>query len=273
MKNLKILNASALICFSLLGIAGGVCGISTLTMASNGSLKGDKGDPGEKGDKGDPGEKGEKGEKGSQGIQGEKGDKGDQGEPGVAGIDGKDGEDGKNGTSPYPTAWYSFKPEHPEGGAKIDYTFRYLSEKIIEYKYKWYITGGYSTFIKYGDYFSTYSKESTWNSIECWLKSATIEFSRLYSTDIGELSEYPNALKAANALAGSPALALNPQNGDDITKAEFDSLRISITPEALTYCFTDWVTEVFSSAVNNTLYSVSDCTWDITIMEDGKKVN
>lgn len=242
MKFLKALSVSALICFSILGTIGGVCGLTTISMAMNGTLKGEKGD------------------QGVQGIQGEKGDKGDKGTKGEPGVNGLNGTDGKDAESPYPTGWYDYVPEHKQ--LNVDYSFRYRSEKIIEYRNKWYSSKEYSSYITYKGYLCTYSKENTWYRIEYELVSATIDFSHLYSSDIGMISSYWNY----NSLPRSFEKKID----EDITKAEFDVLRYSITPEYLTQQFTQYITEKFDAAINNTLYGICDVKWEITVKKDGE---
>lgn len=231
--------------------------------------KGDKGDTGAQGiqgEKGDQGERGEKGDKGDKGDTGAKGDKGDRGEAGVAGVngsDGKDGQDGKDAESPYPTAWYKVKPQNWVYTAK--YEFRYLSEKIVEFKcgYPLTINGG----VNYKYYLSTLIKENTHNSITITLKGGSgglLTFSWLYSTDLGDLSTY-----TANRMS-SPTIEnlFNFNYNTDVTEEEFESAKALYTNEYLTTDFTNYCIKRLTEAVNNKFYSCSNIEWDIKIVED-----
>lgn len=231
--------------------------------------KGDKGDTGAQGiqgiqgEKGDQGERGEKGDKGDKGDTGAKGDKGDRGEAGVAGVngsDGKDGQDGKDAESPYPTAWYKVKPQSWTYTAQ--YEFRYLSEKIIEYKCDYPLdqTIG-SNAIKYTYYISTYMKTGKHNSISLKLTGGTLTFSWLYSTDIGDLSTY---LADRNHTISN----LSKSSGLDVTQEEFEAAKAYYTQDWLANDFTEYCKNRLNSAINNKFYSCVDTQWEIKISED-----
>lgn len=232
--------------------------------------KGDKGDTGAQGiqgEKGDQGERGEKGDKGDKGDTGAKGDKGDRGEAGVAGVngsDGKDGQDGKDAESPYPTAWYKIAPSN--WSYSKNYTFRYLSDKMVEYKCDYSFSprgaGDSGSAGYYYYYISAYSPENTWNSINIKV-TGTLSFSWLYSTDLGDLSTYyANKVNKIDNI-------WNFDGRQNVTYAEFLKVKELYTEDYLTSQLKNFLSARFKMAINNFLYDVSNLQWTIKI-SDGK---
>lgn len=263
MNKLNILSFIALGASVVSTTIGGVALGKAYTIES---VPGPAGPQGEKGDKGDTGAQGIQGEKGERGEKGDKGDKGDRGEAGVAGVngsDGKDGQDGKDAESPYPTAWYKISPTNWVYTAK--YEFRYLSEKIVEFKcdYPLTINGG----VNYKYYLSTLIKENTHNSMTITLKGGSgglLTFSWLYSTDLGDLSTY-----MANRTSSPTIENLFKFNyNSDVTAEEFETAKVLYTSEYLTTEFTKYCTTRLNEAVNNRFYSCSNIEWDIKVIEE-----
>ena len=215
---------------------------------------------------GPQGPQGEKGDQGDKGDKGDKGDRGDRGEAGVAGVngsDGKDGQDGKDAESPYPTPWYRIAPKN--WFFSKNYNFRYLSEKIVEYKCDYAFaprgyadsgTGGY-----YYYYISTYAKEKTWNTIDIKV-SGTLTFGWLYSIDLGDMSTYyantndkiDDIWRCGNSL--------------DVTREEFLKEKEKLTEDYLTEELRGYLASRFKAAANNFMYDLKDLKWDIKISEE-----
>lgn len=212
--------------------------------------KGDKGDTGAQGiqgEKGDRGERGEKGDKGDKGDTGAKGDKGDRGEPGIAGVngsDGKDGQDGKDAESPYPTAWYKIAPQNWMYTARFE--FRYLSEKIVEYKCDCSVPMNKNSYEFY-----TYQLTHTWDSMKVTLKpGVTMSWSWLYSTDLGNLSTYT----ADRVSAPTIEKMFEGNTGRSVTKQELEEIKKTYTPDYLTQQFKQYCITRAEQAINNKIY-------------------